>query len=505
MKHLIRLTCVLSGLALPGVSHAAFQQATCSTAGYDTGVTADIGGNWWVKKSTSPAGGPTDMTMYNLRTQSTALTLATNPNVLFLRPAFGFFNTELNFDYVLLQSFNLSQSWKYTGTLNNSTTSLVSSNDDVYTGADVTGSSYVFWSWTSDSSIANFAPPSIAQFSPRCKSNQTATATNSLPLTGGRTDLLLIKNGDVIYGSITQPANRPMIITLDGISVSADADIDLYVSATTSTPDDSNYLQRGFSTSASEALLIPATASQRTLYIGVHSYSGTGHVALRASATNTVSANVCATDGTMNTRITLTAAELSNARQMLTLGSAHFLSYTNGMVFRNQYTLNTTWTGSCTTAAGCDVCLVKDGTFISFGNSGTNGTCGHVDMHDGNWNAGSAWLYAHESGHACFGLPDEYVQPPVGGLSTPRYCGHTVMANNSRANAFCSNAHCRDGQQSDPMKCSTSSNSNWTIMEGTAFANAYTGRRYGQFNITADIMPDWNNTNLVNLVTTSGF
>jgi hypothetical protein len=128
-------------------------------------------------------------------------------------------------------------------------------------------------------------------------------------------------------------------------------------------------------------------------------------------------------------------------------------------------------------------------------------------MHGGNWGAGAAagWLFAHESGHALFGLFDQY-QPPPAGDATPRYCGHTTMANNSKATAFCTIAHCRDGQVFNTAACDPNGNSDWKIIDNNAFwTAAYPGPRFGSGTVTAYPTPFWNNPNLQNLVTFTGF
>jgi hypothetical protein len=260
------------------------------------------------------------------------------------------------------------------------------------------------------------------------------------------------------------------------------------------------------------ALLIPSTTSARNLYIGVHAFRGAGHFALSADVTSLLNANVCTVDSSGNKK-TFTSAQLSSARAYLQGGAAYLYAYTNGMLFRNSFTLNTGWSGSCTTQNGCDICLYDDpGMAVgSFGQYlGSSFPCGHIDFHAGSWDTpASAWGFAHESGHSCFNLPDEYQRFPPAGDASPRYCGHTAMANSSRATGYCAWYHCYDGQISDVGACENFTNpplrSNWDMVRTVYWF--YAGPHFG-YNIpekTPYPTPSWNNEELRSIVTTTGF
>ena len=181
---------------------------------------------------------------------------------------------------------------------------------------------YVQQTWSSDYSNANNPPPNIAQVGPKCISTQSATAYNNISLSPNtRVDGLLIAPGDVFYAYVWQPAYRLMVIRMDALATSS-SDFDLYVSASNATPDDSHFDYRGFSSNASEALSIPAPVnSGRYLYVGVHAFAGRGQFALSADlpvdASVVGNTNLCATDSTLTTRVTLNSTQLSELRSFI--------------------------------------------------------------------------------------------------------------------------------------------------------------------------------------------
>ena len=119
-------------------------------------------------------------------------------------------------------------------------------------------------------------------------------------------------------------------------------------------------------------------------------------------------------------------------------------------------------------------------------------------MHGGNWTQGASlgWLFAHESGHSCFGLVDQY-EPPPSGDASPRYCGHTTMANSSKALGYCSESHCYDGSLTGGDPTCTSHSSDWATIFGNPWTDSYEGPFWG--NSTPFPTPTWNNPNFVNL------
>jgi len=267
----------------------------------------------------------------------------TNPNVQFLQPTFGYFVTELNYDKLTITSPS-TISHTYSGSVNSSTATPLRLTEWWSTGA----SGYVDAEWISDGSIASSLPPNVQALAPQCKTTQNTIASNTIVLgPNTRVDGLLVKTDDVIYMSVTQPANRPMVIRQD--TLSAGNDFDLFVSTITSVPDNSSWQWRGYSSQSNEAVFIPANGSVRTLYIGVHSYSGSGQFALSADVVKSpVGAGICVTsDPAQTAHVTLSTAKLDALRAYLRSGAAYLYAYTNGIAWRDSYSLNTTWSGTC--------------------------------------------------------------------------------------------------------------------------------------------------------------
>ncbi|HKU38588.1 MAG TPA: hypothetical protein VJR89_10590, partial [Polyangiales bacterium] len=483
--------------AAPNLAHAGFNQAMCSATGWDTAVPMDLGARQFIRQSIYPAAGSApDMTLYNHNVDN-EWPLVTNANVSLLRPYFGFFVTELNYDKLTV--FDGSATYTYTGSLNTSTTPLAAAQNWSLANRAISTR------WVADFSVANQLPPSFSQVTPRCKSTQTASVPPSLAIgSNRRIDGLLIKTGDTIYFNVVQDS-RPFVITLDGLSTTSGADFDLYVSATNTAPDDSSYDFRGFTTGSNEALLIPASGVNRTLYIGVHSYSGAGHFALNAASTYSTLSSVCATDPTLSSRVTLTAAERATLQANLRAASSYLFASTNGMWFRSVYQLNTTWTGACTSANGCDICVVNDSVGGTTARSIPGTPCGFTEYHGGDWRAGAAggWVLAHESGHSCLGLGDRYQNNPTLANYGMRYDGHTLMANNALAPGYAALGSCLDGQGfgSD---CTTLTTKEWTHLKSW-MGTLYRGPDLSAGDKTQAAATSMYNAQLQSLVTTIGF
>ncbi|APR87981.1 hypothetical protein A7982_13330 [Minicystis rosea] len=484
-----------AGVALglcTSTSFARFEQAGCNMFGFDPPIPVNLGAQEFTKKSTDPAAGPTDMTLYNVNTRS-AWSLHVNTNVVALKPYFGFFDTEKGPDHLDVQELSSPfHTYVYTGILNPFTNAITPAADLWFPnepGSQFPGELLV--SWTSDLSVANFAPPSFAAIAATCSGTQSPAITHVAHINPNeRHDGLLLDTHDVLYFQVDVPANRPVILTLD--TTTPDVDFDLYANTGQALPDDNHFEFRGFSNLASEALRIPASPSARTFNIGVHSYRGAGHFVLHAYVHNDYPDNkVCVKNSTLG------AADIDKLKAFLTTGSTTLFGFTNGNLFRSHFTIVQN-VGSCGT--DCDVCVFDDNGSTSQGTPAYfvwDPDCGYIDAHGANWRSGASmgWLFAHESGHSCFDLSDEYKKPPAGPV-TPRYCGHSTMANNAKATGFCSIAHCEDGQLSG----SCDADSNWrTLYDNGTFP--FSGMDFDFFGETADPTPIWNNPNLNALVT----
>jgi hypothetical protein len=428
----------------------AFAHATCVTSpAFEAPFPVAIGAIEFDPKAENPPGGATDGIDYALNTQS-SWRLLVNPNVQVIQPYYGAFQTESGYDY--LQIDHAGTTLKYTGNLN-------AGPAPVQAGSTWT-THYAFGlnrdvevTWHSDYSVANFVGPQLSQVAVQCKSGQaTAPLGTTTLVVNTRNDGLLIKSGDVIFLAAYQPANKPMLVLLNGKAGTAGADFDVYASTTVPFPDGTNYQWRGFGFTSNESLDIPTSASGRWVYLAVHAFHGAGHFSIHAlvqdPAERFSNLTVCPVN------VTLTDAQKTSLASFLKSGATRLLAMTNGNVWADGFDVTAMKT---TCEASCSICLLDSGS-TSWGGGGTSPQgFGQIKMGLNNWSKGASggWLFAHEAGHSHLGLPDEYSGPPAGN-STPMACGHTIMANHAYARFLCSMAHCKDGHVTDSTVCLTS-------------------------------------------------
>jgi hypothetical protein len=468
-------------------AHAAFPFPTCSTSpAFDPPIPVNIGAREFDPKPENPPGGPTDGTKYALNTRS-SWNLYTNPNVVKIQPYYGFFETEAGFD--VLRVIDSTGTLSYSGNLNASTSPVAASTVwQPQLGLGIINELQL--SWTSDVSIANNLPPAFTQVAVQCNNAVTNPFAPFQINLGDRTQGLLIKTGDVIYFKMSQPANTPMVISLDAKAASAGADFDLFASPTVQLPDGATATWSSTSTDTSEAIDIPVSATPRSIFVAVHSFAGAGQFALHQLVQNPserMSLAVCPVG------FTPSAAQQTTITSFLKQGAMRFLAVTNGNVWLKSFNV-TAQTASCTSA--CSVCLLSGSGTTSHGSkSPSPNGCGQTTIGGGNWGGGGgvAWLYAHESSHSCIGEPDEY-EPPPAGAATPMVCGHTIMSNHGYARFWCSIAHCEDGQASDPDVCTTSGANDWDIF--TAGTHYHWGPNFSALGVTADPTDYFNNQSL---------
>ncbi|MEZ4302674.1 MAG: hypothetical protein R3B70_47555 [Polyangiaceae bacterium] len=474
-------------------SMAAYTWATCPTSGYGAQIPMSLGAFEYTKQTTSPPGVAPDMSLYNHNTLA-YWWLHTNGNVLYLKPYLGHFETESFYDYLRVTemwpagSAPPSATHTYTGLLNSSTTTSVAASDQWLMNSGPTNPFQVGVEWKTDYSVAPYTPSRIVAAAPQCHGFQQPTVSHVEPIVpNDRRDGLLIGTGDTLYFGIYQPANTPLVISVDALVTTAGGDFDVYASTQTSQPDAQTAQWSAQSTRASEALWISPVSTSRSVYVGVHSYSGAGHFVIHGYHTNAVSTNRVCVEGT------LSSSKLTQLKDGLRKGSATLLGYTNGNLWRRHYTILQNHSGC--DEDECEVCAVDDGGTVSYGKTTSSSVCGQIEWHSGKWSDGT--LFAHESGHSCYGFPDEYSGPPSGS-STPRHCGHTVMANNGLATGLCSVAHCKDGNINPP--CQIGTQSNWRIIKDHP-AYTFYGPDHDGYQLTGDATPVWNNETLRNLVT----
>jgi hypothetical protein len=485
---------LLAAVGLWGSSaHASFPFQTCPTApNYDLPIPTNIGATEFDPKPENPAGGASDGTKYHLNTDF-SWSLYVNPNVIKIQPYYGFFQTEANYDY--LQVDQQGGILKYSGNLNATTTPVAAGSTWVpYQGLGIINA--VDLSWHSDYSVANALPPSFSQVAVQCRTSPLTepVAPYSINIQR-RVDGLLIKTGDVLYFEVFQLAGQPLVVSLDTKAATSGADFDLFASTTNQFPDNVDYMWRSYSSNPDEAMDIPAPASNRKVYISVHSFKGAGHFTLHALAmksTERYALTVCPINFTPD------ATQQGQLRDFLTQGALRLLAATNGNLWIK--TFNFTSSKSSCDPNTCSICLQTSGN-TSYGNSNINPEgCGQISFGGGNWSggAGVAWLFAHEAGHSCLGLPDEYLPPPAGS-STPMLCGHTIMSNHGYARFFCSKAHCKDGHSTDTTKCDPNSDNNWDKF--TAGSHYHYGPNFSAAGTTADSTDYFGNEILRSMIT----
>ncbi len=292
------LSFMASLLALAAPARAAFQQQTCGT-GYLDEIPVDIGSHEFDRDLWTYS--QTGQINYGLN-EWFSYPLAVNSNVAWLNPHLLNWNTEAGYDILTLNGGG--SDYQFSGNL----------------GTQWWGIKYGYNSgalyqieWRSDYSNTE---PGGAQWDyvrVQCTGATQTTTPPIRPLTANtRQDgIFIVDSNDVYYFSVTQPANRMMVLTLD-VNAASDGpdgdppDFDLYASTTTSMPDDSNYQWRAYDGNptgtiegAGEAIVLHSSTSAHTVYIGVHNFSGAGHFSLRANVVdNNRTLTICTQDQT---------------------------------------------------------------------------------------------------------------------------------------------------------------------------------------------------------------
>lgn len=467
-------------------AYAGFPQATCTPSpGFDSPISANIGGTDFDRRPVPPVNSPDDHRFYNNNVNPEPITYLVNSNVVALKPLMGYFETEYPWDFV--EVVDNSGSYQYSGILNSSSSVEVVAPRQWFPIPGGGSQSFTL-QFRTNASVAVKEPPRFLHVEPSCKFKQSTFATNSRVLTlNRRYDGLLLKNGDTIYFQVVQPAGIPLVLTLnDKTSGVFGLDWGLYVSDTNPTPDNTNFMAMSDGLDGEEALAIPAVAQQRTLYIGVHSNARGGHFVFNAMAqmpSNRMAMTVCPIF------FTATPQNMIDFKRNARSAVADLLAGTNGNLFVESMNVLPLQT-SC--GNNCDICILLNSGSGAQGGLAAGHPCGRVVNVDGNvWGFNGApptLIWYHEWGHACFGLPDEY----TGGFGNS-FCGHTEMDSGNIQRMFCSNAHCLDGHVIHPSCVPTSSN--WAIMA----PRIYFGTQYGT-TISATPNKFGANTALMNLV-----
>ncbi len=391
-------------------------------------------------------------------------------NVQFFADAF---NTESGYDYIALIS--AYGSMKFTGNL----------GGFAYTAPPLLQVARYWITWRSDYTINRPGLPKINRIRPYCTTSPQPTIANTAFSTNERYDGILIATGDIIYTTMVQDPNTELRITATVVAATpVNSDFDLYVS-TTALPNDSNYQWRDYSgnstgdiSGAGGALRIPATTSARTLYIGVHSYSGAGHFVLRADEAKqgalTNSLIVCTPGQNLAASPNLSKVLETIQKTLLRMqGITHGNYQPNGIIFKQ---IEDNHDKYCSNDTSCQVCmsslLVSSGDPCNIGQSQTGGvsrvpndTCSNYNNPD--W---QSQITAHELGHGRFYLPDEYNWKP-NGQQSDWFCGHSIEnMPTAQSDKWCVTFnHCKDqgatsGGPPSGFDCSATG-TNWAIAQ----------------------------------------
>ncbi len=296
--------------------------------------------------------------------------------------------------------------------------------------------------WRSDSTILG-SSPSLPRFSSvfiTCLPAPNPTESHTPITVNDRWDGILMASGDVIYTSVTQPANTRMYLTLDALAgTPANLDFDLYASTTNPLPDDANHQWRDWLsnttndlTTAGAALDLGATVGPRTVYIGVRSWRGAGHFLLRANVAKTAYAvtplNVCHPGvSNIQSHPNWPSAKNAIAGALTRLSAAtHGNIYHTNVIMR--YVAGTGGDDFCSGAVPCDWCMTSTAFPDYCGAQEWNGrvripniSCMNSEPFEYNDPRGLSLVFAHEELHRLFVLPDEYKD----GFGS--WCGHSIM------------------------------------------------------------------------------
>jgi hypothetical protein len=436
---------LLGTLSVSAEAQAAFAQATCPTTGWSRFPVA-IG----VREF------DTDPLANYLDNMHSSWPLITNSNVLYVGPtAAPNFKTEAGLDYLEARhaGFPLNPGpTRYTGTVNPSLTqSLELPNLWAPEVIGVTGVGFygeTTLTWHTDGSTA-FRPPLFNELRVRCATDQTASAVSALKiLPNKRYDGVFIASKDSMYFRVSQDANVPMVITLNNYV--SGTDFDLYASTTNPTPDTNDFTWIAASANAEEALYLPPPAAKRTIYIGVLAYRGAGNYGLHAyqvAQLNRAQApKICAVYNMSSDEKRLLANALRRA-------SAQLLGATNGNYFIKDFNVITgdaAWTNWTLHSSNldplhCGVVVWPTSNLSSTTVTGSRIDCTTIHFHKHGLTYVGATL-AHEYGHSCLGLPDEYPEGTVNEF----YCAHSMMGRTTNHTFCIGRDHCLDGSVSCP-------------------------------------------------------
>jgi hypothetical protein len=454
------LTLTLLGTRLNS-AEAQYTPLICATSPYNHVVPVNLGATRFDRS-------PVDGNAYVNNTDY-SWTLMMNPNVHTVELHTPGFNTESGFDFLRL-TYNTG------GSSTTDFTGIQGAGSSQYiTAGAATSEKTIDFRWHSDVSIYG-TPARFDTASFECAGSNSAINTITVS-NQGMSEGLLLGTGDVIYAAVSQPANEPLLISVNALATTAVADFDLFVSPTTSLPTLSNYAWKSSSSSVDEFLTIPSTGSARTIFMSVYAFTGGGHFSLHVMNQGVSPATkhliVCTSGFALNTG----SSTYPVLVQMLQNTSLHMLAASHGNLWISGYDIyqvpaspvtcasaTVPAADYCTSNSACQICM-NSASDIDGCTPGQS--CGGVSR-IANIGCGQyadstplhikylGWTWNHELGHSQLGFADEYYDGP--------FCGHSIMGGRN-SNFYCdASDHCRDGSvDADYMepRCA-SGTSNWT-------------------------------------------
>jgi hypothetical protein len=455
------------------IARATINPKTCSSSSFNTAVNINLGATRFDGNALT-AGNYINNTNYSW-------TLMMNPNVIGVRFHTPGFATEPGFDFLNVSFGSSGLSSKITGTVP------ANSLFDYVTSGSVNNEKTLGFRWFADDSVTG-TPVKLDTASFIC-STTSAAAINNLTLDKqSMAEGVLIGPQDIVYLSISQPANTAIEIGLEGLGTVPGTDFDLYASTTTSLPD-STAPWVSQSNTPNEFLTIPSIIFARTIYVGVFAFTGGGHFSIHAmnqGASGGTRLKVCTPGFSLNTGTAAYGAFV----QMLQNLSLRMLVASHGNYWVNGYDIYQIGTSNLNGSCGADFC-VNDGScalcmqratdidactvgqscgpHTRVANIGCTSSGGGTDYTNGSVLniQNTAFVWAHELGHSRFNFDDERNNS----FSSSIFCGHTLMSGPVNSNFWCSPfSHCKDGLQTVSMAQQALCNAgqdNWSRAPGS--------------------------------------
>lgn len=271
--------------------------------------------------------------------------------------------------------------------------------------------------WTTDGSV-QYSGFEIDTAAVCCQSSPGQSVSSSSVLLSARNSGVLLGTNDVVYFWVPAAATGEQLNFALWNSPEASFDADLYVRCG-AFPTPTQYTKRGYTNYEEFLTVSNAECSGQSIYIAVHSYTGSGRFDLVVSKmpmANNLTLNVAA-ETTSPTELAEIAATMESAAKrvyaategQVLINTVNIYPKSSGTVPNNSY---------CALACPgyCAVCFVEESGLAHTPNIGSFPIIMTSDYRD-------AQVVVHEFAHGYLGVDDEYIPP---GTSQ---CGHSIMGN----------------------------------------------------------------------------